>query len=178
MNPASEPIPGLRRPDAREQAWIAEHWGREIEQLTFRKNGRFLRFIGIFLAAMSGVGIARRDDNLAGMVITLILAAICFALSHILEKGKGTKDRRLQALATGDYYVAQAVSVRLGHSKYEGKRRGFAQVRLSDGRVLEGTHWMPYRLAQPYIEQKIHNIPILVIQLPGEDRIFTIPAPR
>lgn len=178
MNPASEPIPGLRRPDAREQAWIAEHWGREIEQLTFRKNGRFLRFVAIFLAAMSGVGIARGEDDLAGVVIGLILAAICFALSHILEKGKGTKDRRLQALATGDYYVAQAVSVRLGHSKYEGKRRGFAQVRLSDGRVLDGKYWMPYRLAQPYIEQKIHNIPILVIKLPGEDRIFTIPAPR
>lgn len=178
MKPVNEPIPGLRRPDAREQAWIGEHWGHEIKQKTFRKNGRILQFIAIFLAAMSGVGIARGEDGLAGAVIGLILAVICFALSRILAKSKGLKDCRLQALATGDYYVAEAVSVRIGYGKYEGLRRGFAEVRLADGRVLEGKHGMPYRLAKPLIEQKIHSIPILVIQFPGEDRIFTIPAPR
>lgn len=178
MNLTSEPIPGLRRPDAREQAWIAEHWGYEIGKKTYRKNGKIPRFIAIFLVAMCAAGMVRGEDNLAGAVIALILAVICIALSRILKKGEGRKDSRLQALATGDYYVAQAASVKIGYSKYEGQRRGFAEVRLADGRVLEGNHWMPYRLAKPLIEQKINNIPILVIQFPGEDRIFTIPVPN
>lgn len=178
MNPASETIPGLRRPDARERAWIAEHWGHEIDRKTFRKNGKFLRFVAIFLAAMSAVGMVRGEDGVGGAVVGLILAVICFALSRVLGKSAGTKDRRLHALAAGDYYVAQATSVKIGYSQYEGLPRGFAEVRLADGRMLNGHHQMPYDLAKPLMDQNINSVPILLIQLPGESRILTIPVPR
>ena len=178
MNPVSEPIPGLRRPDAREHAWIAEHWSREIERNTVHSNGRVPRFIAIFLAAVGGVSAVRGENAMDIVAICLFLAVCCFGLSCVLKKTKGENARRVSALGTGDYYVADAVSIQIGCIYRRGSHDGFAQVRLSDGRVLEGKYWMPYRLAQPYIEQKIHNIPILVIKLPGEDRIFTIPAPR
>ena len=178
MKPTSEPIPGLRRPDAREQAWIAEHWGKEIEQNTLRLSGKIPRFIAAFLAAVGGASMVRDEGALDSAVVCLILAVICFAVSRAFGKTEGQKDRRLQALATGDYYVAQATSVRIGYIHRRGSRDGVAEVRLADGRVLEGAHWMPYRLAEPLINQKINNIPILVIQFPGEDRIFTIPVPR
>ena len=176
MNPENEMIPGLRRPTPREQAWIAEHWGYEIQKKTHRTNGKILRFVAIFLIAVGVAGSVRGGENLVGSVICLIVGLVCYGSSRAIGKDAGKKDRRLLALATGDYYVAQATSVKIGYTLYQKYRDGSSEVRLSDGRILERNYKMPYRLAKPLIDRNINCIPILLIQLPGEHRILTIPV--
>ena len=171
----SEAIPGLRRPTEQEKFEIGRVWGYEIEHHTYETRGGLVRFLAIFLIACAAVSVVRSGDP-GGAIVTGLVGLAFYFVSGRLNKNRGNKKRRLQALNTGDYMVAEAETTQIGFSYWKHHKDGRVCVRLSNGRCLEGGYKMPYPAAKPYIEKQVHNIPILLIFLPGEENIWTIPA--
>lgn len=176
MKQQSNVIPGWRQPTAQERAWIEAEWGYEFNLKMNKKSGKLLRYIGIFLIVTGVASATRQDFDVAGLVVTMILAAICLVCSAANRKNAHRKDNRLEALAKGSYLVAPAQSVEISYGRNQSFRSGMVKVCLPDGQPLEGVYKIPYRCAEPLLRQKIHNVPLLLIQIPGESGILAIPA--
>ena len=177
MSKKSETIFGMRRPTIQEKAWILKYWGYEIENHMFYTNGKFVGFIGVFLTIASIWGIAN-NLNLVSAIICIILAIICFFFSKLLKRHGILKKNISKALATEDFYVADATSIKIGYGLYEGKRRYFTKVCLANGHVLDEHYPIPEQLASPLVQQKINTIPILVVIIQGDYTLRTITIPE
>ena len=173
----NEPIPGLRQPTELERTAIAKAWGDEIQHHTHQASGKLLRFFAIFLIVCSAAS-AVRNGQLGGSVVTFVFGVICYFFSTAMKKSGGNKKRRLQALYTGNYMVAEAQSTQISYVYLKRHKMGRVAVRLSNGRNLPGSYRMPYSEAEPYINLNQHSIPVLLIILPGEETIWTIPSKK
>lgn len=176
MNPRTETIPGLRQPTAREQARIAESWCPEIQRIHSPNAGKLLRFVGIFLICFGTVSAMRGGEGIVGTLILLIAAVACLVFSGIGRSSARMYRNRLNALKSGNYQVAPAVSTKVMGSESGNAPGGLVKAGLPGGEPLSGSFPIPYVCAEPLIRQKIHAVPLLLIRIPGDPDILAIPV--
>lgn len=175
MNPKAETIPGLRRPTAAEQARIAEAWCPEVQRIHSPNAGKFIRYVGIFLICFGVASAMRGAEGIGGALILMIAAVICLAFSGVGRSSARMYRNRLDALRNGSYLVALAVSTKILSSESGNAPGGLAQARLPGGEPLSGSYPIPYVCAEPLIRQRVHTVPLLLIQIPGDPDILAIP---
>ena len=176
MKLSPDNIPGQRQPTAQEHAYISAHWGDEITRRMHKKRGSLLRYFGIFLIITGTASATRPGADLAGILVTLVLAAGCLAFSGLLKNMARRKDTRLNALITANYLVAPATAWDLFTGHYQsGIRTALARINLPGGQVADEVVRVPLRCADPLLKQKIQHFPVLLIIIPGDPEIFAIP---
>lgn len=177
MNPKREPIPGLRQPTAREQAWIAEKWGPEARRAYQPKAGKFVRYLGIFLICAGAASLARGGEGVVSLVGLAVLGVICIAFSTVGRNSARTFGRRVEALQQGRYQVAPARSTKIFGGESGNNPSGMIHACLPDGEPLSGSFQIPWECANPLLRQKVQSMPVLLIRIEGDPEILAIPAP-
>lgn len=178
MNPRTDPIPGLRQPTAQEKQWVAEKWCPEVQRTYSPNAGKLIRYVGVFFICTSVVNLMRGSEGLSSMIVLLAAAIICLGFSVIGRKSAQLYRNRLAALKQGEYMVAPARSVKVWSGFSGNNPSGHVNVCLADGEPVKGSYQIPYVCAQPLLEQKIHEIPVLLIRIPGDSEILAIPVCR
>lgn len=177
MKLRTENISGQRQPTAQEHAYIAAHWGDEINRRTYKKRGNLPRYFGIFLIITGMASTTRPGADMPSILVTLVLAACCLAFSSLLKNMAKRKDSRLNALAKADYLVAPANAWDLLVGRYQsGIRTSLVRINLSGGQVVDDAIKIPYRCAAPLLKQHVQHFPVLLIILPGDPEILAIPV--
>lgn len=176
MNPKVEKLPGLRKPTSAEQEWIARNWEDELRQGYSANGGKLMRYIGIFLICTSVVNLVRGSSGgVVGMIMLLLLAAVCLGASSIGKKSSRDHGARIKAVECGDYLVAEAVATKVDTS-YRGNRPiALVNAVLPDGRKLNSIYRIPYICAKPLLNQEINDLPILLISFSCDPDILAIP---
>lgn len=177
MNPANEPIPGLRRPTQGEQIWISGQWSEEVRNTVGNPGGKAARYIGIFLIAFSVAGAWPGRGNLGGALVFFALGCFCLFLSRVSVKRVKLRKMLLTAFEQGNYMVAPAVSTKIYSGRGESRRMGMLCASLPNGERVEGTISVPYNSIYNLLHQGVHRVPILLIQIPNYPKILAIPAP-
>lgn len=178
MNPKTEKLPGLRQPTGAEKTWIAESWCPEVERVHSPKAGKLVRYIGIFLTCTGVVSLIRGDEGITNALVLLVAAAICLFFSAVGKKSARDYKNRLSALQAGAYQVAPAMSTKVWSGFSGNNPNGYVQARLADGEKLSGSFPIPYVCADPLLRQKIHEVPVLLIVIPGDPEILAIPVQK
>ena len=176
MRLSPDNIPGQRQPTAQEHAYIAAHWGNEINRRMHKKRGSLPRYFGIFLIITGMASATRPGADLPGILVTLALAACCLGFSSLLKNMSRRKDTRLKALATANYLVAPATAWDLFTGHYQsGIRTALARINLPGGQVVDEVVKVPLRCADPLLKQKVQHFPVLLVILPGDPELLAIP---
>lgn len=175
MKPVNDPLLRWRQPVPQEKAWIAEIWGADERQINSPAKGSIFRYLGIFLIIVGIVSALRDGGDIAGAVVTLAVAVVFIFLSSKFSYVHRLHKHRIAAFEQGSYLVAGAYSSAIQMGQNKGFRTGRVRVRLPSGGYLEGLR-MPYACAEPLIRQNVHTVPLLLIQIPGDEEILTIPV--
>ena len=160
----------FRPPTPREQVWILNQWGDEIDQMPVMK-GRVGRLLGIVLIVFSTVYLVRQPTEVFSFVAMMGLAAFVLLLSGMNRKNARLKVRLQDALRRGDYLVAESVPIRLWvrHNR---------KFKVPMATVTSVQTNIDYRLPSKYIQQisnqNIQGAPVLVLQITGASRKLAV----
>ncbi|MBQ6839683.1 MAG: hypothetical protein IJO45_03215 [Oscillospiraceae bacterium] len=167
-------IPGLRQPTQQEIAWIAQMWGPAVPGVRKRGAGKFLRYAGIFLICVGAAGFAQRGEGLAGTILLLILGATSLASAKFVKYAAKEANQRQEALCRGEYMVAKAESVEIRTGNYHGAESARVDVILPNGEKLSPE--IPFACAQSLLKKGMQQVPVLLIQIPGDPDLLAIPC--
>ncbi len=176
MNPKAETLPGLRRPTAAEQAWIAESWTAELQNAYSPNGGKLTRYIGVFLVCTGTVSLMRGGSGLMESIMIFVLASICLWFSSVGKKASRSHGARITAVKTGDYLVTEAFAAEVDATIRAHRPAAYAGVVLPDGRKLDSIYRIPHITAGPYLNQKNLQLPILLIRFSCDSEILAIPV--
>lgn len=175
MNPKNNTISGMRQPTVQEKSWIAEKWCPEVRGV--RPNaGKALRYVGIFCVCMGAANMLRGGGGISGLIILLVVGAVCILFANFSKNAARQAANRKNALSSGNYSVAPAESCRIWYGDLHTERTGHVDVCSAGGE--KHSYEIPYACAKPLLEQNIQQVPLLLIQIPGDPEILAIPVQK
>ena len=169
-------IPGLRQPTQQEKAWIAQMWSpMAVPGVRGLGVGKFLRYVGIFLVCIGAVNLACGTEEIVGIILLLIIGTICMASAKFVKYAAKEANQRKDALCRGRYLVAKAESVRIRTGNYHGVESARVDVILPNGETISPE--IPFACAQFFLKKGIEQVPVLLVQLEGEQEVLALLAP-
>lgn len=160
----------FRPPTPREQAWILDQWGAEVDRMSAPK-GRAGRLIGIMLIIFSTVHLVRQPTEVFSVGAMLVLAAFMLLLSGLSRNNAKLKARLQDALRRGDYLVAETVSTRI----WVRRNRQFKVPMVTVGAAQTSDDYrLPSQYTQMISDQNIQGKSVLVLQITGSSRKLAV----
>lgn len=170
---------GLRKPTDQEHAWIVQHWANTLRFRLRVKEGKGVRYVGVFLTATAAAMITQGTMQGVGACIALMFfASFCFVISSGAKMKYKKRSIQLRNIENGEYLVASARSTNVRYERSGRFYMGKIEVEMQNGQRINHEIKAPYETVEPFLRQANLKWPVLLIQLEDDDEILGVFMPR
>lgn len=170
----NDPLLQWRQPTEQEKAWIKLMCGSEEKRFGYQQ--KVLPFVCLgLLMIIASIVIAIISKDIIISVGTFVAAMLVMMFSGQLGHEDGAQKQKATALEQGNYLVAEAQSTLIRRKMYKGNDIGLVDAVLPSGSCVKGLR-MPFYCAGPLIYHNSNSVPLLLVQICGDDEVLTIPA--